>query len=424
MFKPFYLMAVAVMPAVASANEISVSDVSVAQSSSRLVTVSYKLGAKPAIITVDFLTNGVSIGEENFSNVEGDVNRLVTETDSVRTIKWQPRHSWPDNTHTCLTAKVTAHLPEEPPDYMVVALDDDTAPAYYVSTNAFPDGGLSNDIYRTSRLVMRCIRAAGVRWQMGATVDDFVQAGSSKTPEGRETAHFVTLSEDYFIGIYPVTQEQYRRITGAAVLGGFHTNYVDSAMRPRTGVNYNNLRGANSGIGHDSLTSGCAIKKLRNLTGIDFDLPSDAEWEYACKAGTTWLLYTGESYTEDNVEKLGWVYSNSAYPELPDDDKKQTHAVGQKLPNAWGLYDMIGNTVEWCRDKYVENLGVEEVVDPVMDTDAVTERVVRGTRYNYSASNARTTYRYGQASNLNNSSGTIAHGFRLVCPAGLKYGAE
>ena len=80
---------------------------------------------------------------------------------------------------------------------------------------------------------------------------------------------------------------------------------------------------------------------------------------------------------------------------------------------------MIGNTVEWCRDKYVENLGVEEVVDPVMDTG--TDRVVRGSRYNYSITYARTTYRYGQAPNLNNSSGTIAHSFRVVCPITLKY---
>ena len=94
MFKPFYLMAAAVLPIVSFANEISVSDVSVAQSGSRLVTVSYKLGA-PAIVTVDFLTNGVSIGEKNFSNVSGDVNRLVTETESIRTIRWQPRDSWP-----------------------------------------------------------------------------------------------------------------------------------------------------------------------------------------------------------------------------------------------------------------------------------------------------------------------------------------
>ena len=69
MIKSFSLMVAASLSAVASANEIAVSDVTLTQSDSRLVTVSYKLGSKPAIVTVDFLTNGVSIGEENFSNI-------------------------------------------------------------------------------------------------------------------------------------------------------------------------------------------------------------------------------------------------------------------------------------------------------------------------------------------------------------------
>ena len=100
MIKSFSLMVAASLSAVASANEIAVSDVTLTQSDSRLVTVSYKLGSKPAIVTVDFLTNGVSIGEENFSNISGDVNCLVTETEGARTIKWQPRNSWRSEEHT------------------------------------------------------------------------------------------------------------------------------------------------------------------------------------------------------------------------------------------------------------------------------------------------------------------------------------
>lgn len=423
MAKTFPLLAAAILPTIALSNEIAVSDVSLSQSESRLVTVSYKLGNKPAIVTVDFLTNGVSIGEENFSNVSGDVNCLVTETEDLRTIKWQPRNSWPGHTNGCFSAKVTAHPLEDPPDYMVVSLGDDTAPsiAYYVSTNAFPEGGLTNDIYRTSRLVMRRIRASGVRWQMGATVADFEQAGSTESPKEYETAHYVTLPDDYFIGIYPVTQEQYRRITGAGALGGEYTGYADSAIRPRCEVNYNSLRGSGTGTGHGSLTSGCAINKLRNLTGIDFDLPSDAEWEYACKAGTTWLLYTGESFTSANVNKLGWVHGNSMYSDI---EKRQTHAVGQKLPNPWGLYDMIGNTLEWCRDKYTANLGTNEVVNPIGTTGS--DRVLRGFRFdrswNKDGAHATTTYRAHYKENLG--SGNETCGFRVVCPVVLKYSAE
>ena len=427
------------------AGKISVSDVVIVQdSASRIVTVKYTLGETPAIVTVDFMTNcvsvvsedpfvtvtnAVSIGEENFTNVKGDVNRLVTGA-GTHTITWQPMDSWPDRAlgKGAIVASVTARAKDDPPDYMVASLGEENIPAiaYYVSTNALPDGGLTNDAYRTSRLLMRRIKATGVRWQMGASADDYENAGLDDKPTALETAHGVTLSYDYFMGVYPVTQEQYRRFTGAARLGGYYTNYVDSAIRPRSGVNYDNLRGSGTGTGH-SVGNSSAIKKLRNFTGIDFDLPSDAEWEFACKAGTTGLLYTGAAFTSANVNKLGWVWGNSLYSDI---NERQTHAVGQKLPNAWGLYDMIGNTWEWCRDKCIGevnengtkvvymNLGSEEVVDPVGNTGS--RRVMRGVRFNYSYEYGRTSYRANDVPNRGNDQ-TQGYGFRVMCPVTLKF---
>ena len=393
--------------------EISVSDVTISQNSgTKLVTVSYKLGELPAIITVDFLTNGVSIGEANFNNVFGAVNRLVVQTGTVHTIHWQPVKTWAGNSGAKLSAKVYAWSEDNPPDYLVVSLGDESIPlkSYYVSTNALP-GGLANDAYRTSLLVMRRIQAAGIKWQMGATKADFEAANYNKTPGARETPHNVTLTYNYFIGIYPVTQEQYRRFTGATALGGPFNTEIDAALRPRAGVNYNGLRGKNSGTDH-VVSEDSAIDKLRKMTGIDFDLPSDAEWEYACKAGTTHLLYTGEDFTEANLKKIAWFSGNSG---------GETHAVGKKLPNPWGLYDMIGNTLEWCRDKYTENLGTEDVENPI-GTEG-DQRVGRGSRYNYTYGYSRTTYRYGQnpAINTTASSGAIAHGLRVVCPITFKF---
>lgn len=420
MMKRFLLSAYSGALLTAGANEIAVTDVVLSQASaSRVVTVSYRLGAKPAIVTVDFLTNGVSIGEANFSNVSGDVNRLVTETDSERTITWQPRELWPEQMLTNLTARVKAWPQEEPPDYLVVALADASAPqiAYYVSTNAFPGGGLANDMYRTSRLVMRRIKAADVRWKMGATAEDFESAGSDSTPKSSETAHYVTLTYDYFIGIYPITQEQYRRFTGASALGGYYTGYEDSAIRPRSGLNYNTIRGSGTGVAHTSVTSGSALGKLRSATDVDFDLPSDAEWEYACRAGTDTLLYSGANYTAANVYKLGWVYGNSQYPSPVS--ARETHAVGQKLPNAWGLYDLYGNTLEWCRDKYVGNLGTNDVFNPVGQSG--DNRVMRGSRCDRTWDYARSSSRSSDIPNRSSGQATF-YGFRVVCPVMLKYG--
>lgn len=431
--KKLKIMVVAsIVAAVCSAGEndavegaYSVSDVTISQNAiTRLVTVSYTLGEKPAIVTVDFLTNGVSIGERNFNNVFGAVNRLVTLTGAVNTICWQPRKSWPGNSGAELSAKVSLWRPDAPPDYLVVSLDGAVSVpprAYYVSTNALP-GGLESDIYRTSRLVMRRIPAAGVTWQMGATEADYLQAGWSKekydgisdSDKLREVPHNVTLTYDYYLGIYPVTQEQYRRLTGASALGGYFTTYADSALRPRCGINYDDLRGSGTDTEHSSAASDSAIGKIRAFTGIDFDLPTDAEWEYACKAGSTWLLYTGDTYTLDNVKKLAWISSNSS---------GETRPVGRKIPNAWGLYDMIGNTLEWCRDYWVKDLGSAEVVDPVNDVRS-DNRVMRGSRYNYVWSPyAHTTYRTSDIPNRSHDQAK-AYGFRLMCPITLKFSVQ
>ena len=83
--------------------------------------------------------------------------------------------------------------------------------------------------------------------------------------------------------------------------------------------------------------------KLRAKTGIDFDLPTEAQWEYACRAGSSgdWgLLADGSMGT---LDAMGWYEGNSS---------SQTHTVGTKTPNAWGLYDMHGNVWEWCLDWY------------------------------------------------------------------------
>ena len=415
--------------AVCSAGEISVSGVGIAQdSATKTVTVSYTLGAAPTIVTVDFMTNcvtvvsedpfetvtnAVSIGEENFSNVQGDVNRLVSG-EGAHTITWQPTKSWPDRVlgPGVMTAVVTARAKDDPPDYMVVTLTDETALpriSYYVSTNALPDGGLANDVYRTSRIVMRRIHAAGVRWRMGAVAADYSGSDSNVSLTTRENAHGVTLSEDYFIGIYEVTQAQGSKFGGK---GSAFTGHEDSPLRPSSNINYASIRGSGTGNGH-AVKSGSALQKLRALTDVDFDLPTSAQWEYACRAGTTSLLYTGEALVNANVYKVGWIYGNSAV-----DGTRATHAVGQKMPNAWGLYDMLGNSREWCLDWYDGTPGPDDVVDPVGPATG-ENRVLRGGDYSRSIKDFRpaASYFIGDIEGRNGDQ----CGFRLTCPVALKF---
>jgi len=395
---------------------IEASNVTINQSvDSHIVTVDYTLSGAPAIVTVDFLTNGVSIGERNFANVRGDVNRILA-TDGNYSVKWNPARS-PAATISFdgfeVSASVKVWPVEDPPDYLVVNLAETNYASprvsYYVSTNALPGGGLANDIYRTDRLVMRRIHAAGVRWRMGAVSADYAGSDSDVSLSAREAAHGVTLSEDYFIGIYPVTQGQGAYFSSR---GTAFTDQDDSRLRPAGNVKYVNLRGSGAGNG-GAVKPTSALQELRTLTGVDFDLPTDAQWEYACRAGTTTLLYSGKALTSANVYELGWIYGNSLL-----DGTRQTHPVGEKLPNGWGLYDLYGNVNEWCRDWYVADLGTDDVVDPVGPATGST-RVLRGGNYlrglrdwNVASSN-RSGDIEDRTSNMD--------GFRLACPLLLTY---
>ena len=409
------------------ADAITVSGVTIAQNpSTRLVTVDYTLGGEPAIVTVDFLTNGVSIGEANFRNVFGDVNRLV-DTNGTRRICWRPDLSWTGHSiaDETVTAKVTAWAKDDPPDYLVVALDTVTGispVSYYVSTNALPDGGLANDVYRTSRIVMRRIHAAGVRWLMG-------NDGSVKATASYETPHLVTFTEDYFLGIFETTQEQHRQFSGYAYTGSsdYAKNRKDVAISPKVMIEYRFLRGNSAPVNkYRKLgVDRCDFKTLRSKTGIDFDLPTDAQWEYAARAGSTSLMWGDLTWSEANFKQYEWYYSNSkkhteanGYP--GGDGVQHGHPVGSKPPNPFGLYDMLGNVCEICLDTYVADLGTGDVEDPLVTSGS--GRVRRGGNFNnaFSTANVRGSYRTSIA--VNSSDEKI--GYRLMCPIGLKFPAE
>ena len=354
---------------------------------SRLVTISYSLSENPGIVTLDILTNGVSIGAENIRYLHGDVNREVEI--GTHTITWRPDKSWPGHQVTNATARVCAWAKSSPPDYMAVSLVSDDV-NWYTCTNALPEG-IGSDRYRGDILLMRriCRPDAGV-WVMGSP------SGESGRVADWETLHRVTLTNDYWIGVFEVTQRQWE------IIKGTRPAQYKGSFRPVEKVSYDMIRGKEVEFYYpNDPCPDSFIGILRMKTGLSFDLPSDMQWEYACRAGTSSAFNNGE---DGGLEKLGCFSGNKG--------SGQHRRVGSYLPNLWGLYDMHGNVWEWCLDFFSENISG---LDGQVNTASARMRVPRGGGWTDGVGLCRSGMRNGVAP-----SGTYSHfGFRLVCPAGL-----
>ncbi len=120
------------------------------------------------------------------------------------------------------------------------------------------------------------------------------------------------------------------------------------------------------------------IRELnQRLPGLELGLPTEAQWEYACRAGTTTARY------HEDLDAISWYYNNSG---------NETHDVGLKRPNAWGLYDMLGNVDEWCYDD-MRNYYSTAAVDPIGSAESGAERVFRGGSWFDSARFVRAAFR-------------------------------
>lgn len=211
----------------------------------------------------------------------------------------------------------------------------------------------------------------------------------------------VTLTRPFFIGVFEVTSAQY-----AQVMGG------SGNACPKAGISYDDIRGDSSTYTWPSsanVDSSTFIGKLRAKTGIPtIDLPTEAQWEYACRAGTT-SEYNNGGNTKNDLKQLG------RYDENGDDERGGEEyyftptVVGSYNPNNWGLYDMHGNVREWCLDLWNETLTGGN--DPIGGTNVYADRVVRGGDYDHSAYNCRASYRWHEAPN-----GEYGYnGFRIAC---------
>ena len=205
--------------------------------------------------------------------------------------------------------------------------------------------------------------------------------GAATGSTSESLPHPVTLTRDFWLGLFEVTQGEYFAVTGQRP-----SNSTGDRL-PVESVSWNDaVAFANALSTRDSFTpcydgSGNPVGDMHTCTG--YRLPTEAEWEYATRAGTT----TDYSFGSDagQLELYTWYGSNSG---------GQTHVVGGKLPNPWGLYDVHGNVWEWVHDWYGAYPS-SSVTDPTGPASAVSGRVIRGGGWDGSAGYLRSADRYG-----------------------------
>jgi formylglycine-generating enzyme required for sulfatase activity len=277
---------------------------------------------------------------------------------------------------------------------------------------------VTNDVkYKTTHLVMRKIPAGS-----------FTMGGHNNTP-----AISLTISDDFFIGVFEMTQKQCELISAARATA-FFSNATYAATRPMEKASFKAIRGSNGRHWPDGGHAETAtpadktyIKELRDITGnASFDLPQEMYWEYAARAGTQTVWNNGENDTLSGnkntvIPKLGrtkytggWTADATQIAEVPGDVSSEngTAEVGSYAPNAWGLYDIHGNVAEWCIDRYVAwgNM-TEEILKNGTTSHSADYHVLRGSSWDNGATkqyvDERNSKGYGDEASSN--------GWRAFC---------
>jgi len=381
------LNAVAVDPAI--------SDVTVRQRWpwSRLVDIDYVLtcDATQRVDVALSAYNGSTALSFPLNALSGD---LYNVSQGGKHVVWDPVKT--AYTNDLLTQFRVSLTPTNPPAYMIVDLTKSAGASNQIEyiypgdarlvtdgrwTNVWFD--VTNDsIYATDKLVLRRITAG--TFKMGNTVPPTIST---------------TLSKDFYAGVFEVTEAQWQRIMNGT--GG-------TSLLGKGSVSYNDIRGTTNDVpainwyATDSAVSSTSFLGLiRAKTGIgSFDLPTEAQWEYICRAMTTSYYNDGESTSSSDtnvLNRLAWYVDNSGV---------HVHAVGGKEANAWGLYDTLGNEWELCLDWYGSLAGGTDPAGAVSGSG----RVRRGPSWGDNASNCRPGNRLGDAPSFRHSS----IGFRLV----------
>jgi formylglycine-generating enzyme required for sulfatase activity len=228
--------------------------------------------------------------------------------------------------------------------------------------------------------------ANGIRLEMVSLPAGKFLMGSAESND-EKPPHQVKVNS-FAIGKYPITQAQYQ-----AVMGNNPSHFKNNPQNPVEQVSW------------DDAQAFC--QKLSQITRKTYRLPTEAEWEYACRAGTTTRYYFGDD--DNQLGDYAWYRENS---------NNTTHPVGQKKPNGWGIYDMSGNLWEWCEDNWHDSYaGAPDDGTAWIDNDnrSQSRKCLRGGSWNNLPNLCRSANRNRYDPDFRNYPYV---GFRVVCGAG------
>jgi len=421
---------------------------------SRLVEITYERGADPMIVTLDIQTNRtgaatavaadwISIGGEHVRATYGtDGLNVLSEGAGMRRMFWKPDADFPDQTIAAgaLRAVVTGWTQADPPDYLVVDLVNASNRWYYTSEAALP-GGIGSDDYRINKMVMRRIPAAGMKWTMGMSGTDKTACdGVDSMPQ-----HYVKLTNDYYMAVFELTCGQALKFAWAEKVSDYYNalcitegsnvskvyqyyarpgNMAAQDVVPANEMNHGWLRGSTYSWPTDRhrVVPTRFLGKMRATTGVDFDLPTEAQWEFAARAGTGTMTPLGNFSKDSQASRRSNLWPIAWYDETGGGSASaKLNRVGTKQANAWGLYDMLGNIDECTLDWYDANYGLgsgfdtaKTYVEPEGPSSG-SKRTYRGGYTKYSCTAMFSASRHGSQT---------WYGVRLMCPVNLQFPAS
>ena len=203
--------------------------------------------------------------------------------------------------------------------------------------------------------------------------------GDSEAQDDEKPQHRVEITKDVYIGVHEVTQAQYEAVMGK------NPSYLKGSDRPVEMIMW------------EEANEFC--RKLSEMEGVSYRLPTEAEWEYAARAGSTTRYYWGDSSAESVMKRYSWYEKNAQASKWtsPHADEEGTQPVGLKMPNGWGLYDMSGNVCEWCADWYGKNYYRDSPLSDPAGPSSGVGRVFRGGSWSNGAGDGRSAFRYRHA---------------------------